>query len=153
MFGALAISMPGWFSMAVPIILAWCQTSLLTGPNRRFGRGGYSQPLRVGLRHRWNAAPMRAGLVAWEDGRREVSPVGADTHAPRDQRRCLVRRFSPVRSRAAVCLPGLRQARRRRAAGLQLEGKSSRRWVAASVLVAEIQRADQASKRMSGCAT
>jgi hypothetical protein len=31
-FGALAISLPGWFGMAVPIVLAWCQTSLLTGP-------------------------------------------------------------------------------------------------------------------------
>jgi len=39
----------------------------------------------------------------------------------RDQRRWLARCCQAVRHRGTVCVPGLRQARRRRAAGFQLE--------------------------------
>jgi hypothetical protein len=35
-FRALGISGPGWFGMAAPIVFAWCQMSLLTGPRSPF---------------------------------------------------------------------------------------------------------------------
>ena len=63
--------------MAVPIILAWCQTSLLTGPRSSFRERPPFQLTSSWFSTSLERGAVRAGVVAGEDGWREVCSLGA----------------------------------------------------------------------------